>query len=56
MREIEDAVPGLSDAIDHAAMADGFGEVMLYGAIGVWVLAALSFFTFGRRKDVDGAS
>jgi hypothetical protein len=49
---LEGAAPGLSELIGRAAMADGFGEVTLYGAIAVWVLAALSFLTFGRRKDV----
>lgn len=52
----DQAAPGVSKVLGPAALAGGFGEVMLYGAIGVWVLAALSFFTFGRRKDVDGAS
>ena len=47
---LDGATPGLSEAMDRAAMADGFGAVMLYGAIGVWVLAALSFLTFGRRE------
>lgn len=47
-----DAVPGLPDAISRTAMAAGFGDVMLYGAIGVWVLAALSFLAFGRRREV----
>lgn len=53
---LDQAAPGLSKVLGPAALAGGFGEVMLYGAIGVWVLAALSFFTFGRRKDVDGTS
>ncbi len=53
---LDQSAPGASNAICHVALAGGFGDVMLYGAIGVWVLAALSFFTFGRRKDVDGAS
>lgn len=53
---LDQAAPGLSKVLGPAALAGGFGEVMLYGAIGVWVLAALSFFTFGRRNDVDGAS
>lgn len=47
---------GASSVIGSTALAGGFGDVMLYGAIGVWVLAALSFFTFGKRSDVDGAS
>ncbi|WP_244593426.1 hypothetical protein [Methylosinus trichosporium] len=52
----DQAAPGVSKVLGPAALAGGFGEVMLYCAIGVWVLAARSFFTFGRRKDVDGAS
>jgi EmrB/QacA subfamily drug resistance transporter len=40
------SVPGLSDAIIHAALAQGFGWVMLYGAAGVWALAGISFLTF----------
>jgi hypothetical protein len=53
---LDQAAQGVSKVIGPAALASGFGDVMLYGAIGVWVLAALSFFTFGRRRDVDGAS
>lgn len=41
------AVPELPDAIIHEALVTGFGWVMLYGGIGAWVLAALSFMTFG---------
>lgn len=48
---LDQSAPGASNAISHAALAGGFGDVMLYGAIGVWVLAALSFFTFGRRTS-----
>jgi EmrB/QacA subfamily drug resistance transporter len=53
---LDQSAVGASKVIGPAALADGFGDVMLYGAISVWVLAALSFFTFGRRRDVDGAS
>jgi EmrB/QacA subfamily drug resistance transporter len=35
-----------SGAIVHAALTHGFGLVMLYGGIGVWVLAALSYAIF----------
>jgi EmrB/QacA subfamily drug resistance transporter len=35
--------------VAHAALVHGFGHVMLYGGIGVWVLAAISFVVFGRR-------
>jgi hypothetical protein len=53
---LDQSALGASKVIGPAALAGGFGDVMLYGAIGVWVLAALSFFTFGRRRGVDGAS
>jgi hypothetical protein len=39
-----------SGAVVHAALMHGFGLVMLYGGIGVWVLAVLSFLTFGPAK------
>lgn len=41
---------GVSVAIVHQALTQGFGWVMLYGSIGVWLLAALSFFVFGRKE------
>jgi len=31
----------------------GFGLVMLYGGIGVWVLAAISFMIFGPEKALS---
>jgi EmrB/QacA subfamily drug resistance transporter len=34
----------------HDALVAGFGGVMLYGAIGVWILAAASFLVFGHWK------
>ena len=34
----------------HAALIDGFGWVMLYGGVGVWVLAALSFVISGSAS------
>ncbi|TDR92905.1 MFS transporter [Enterovirga rhinocerotis] len=42
---------GVPDAIVHQALADGFGGVMLYGGISVWLLAAASFMVFrgGQR-------
>jgi EmrB/QacA subfamily drug resistance transporter len=40
-----------SGAVFHAALVHGFGLVMLYGGIGVWILAALSFVVFGSRKQ-----
>lgn len=36
-------------AIVHAALVKGFGWVMLYGGIGAWILAAISFLTFGFK-------
>ena len=51
------AVPELATAdasgtVVHAALIHGFGAVMLYGGIGVWVLAALSFTAFGAANRV----
>lgn len=43
------AVPGLSDAVVHAALVQGFGWVMLYGGLGVWGMAGLSFLVFNAR-------
>ncbi|MBV8213628.1 MAG: MFS transporter [Verrucomicrobia bacterium] len=45
--------PGItlaSEGTTHAALVHGFGLVMLYGGVGVWVLAATSFITFRARK------
>lgn len=39
-----------SEATTHAALVHGFGLVMLYGGVGVWILAATSFITFRGRK------
>jgi hypothetical protein len=39
----------VSDIIVHHALAEGFGRVMLYGGVSVWVLAAISFIVFGGR-------
>ncbi|NOU85410.1 MFS transporter [Paenibacillus sp. LMG 31460] len=39
-----------SGAVVHAALVHGFGLVMLYGGIGVWVLAATSFMIFGSKR------
>jgi EmrB/QacA subfamily drug resistance transporter len=35
----------------HAALVHGFGLVMLYGGLGVWVLAAISFMIFGTHRS-----
>jgi EmrB/QacA subfamily drug resistance transporter len=53
---LDQSALGASKVIGPAALADGFGDVMLYGAVSVWVLAALSFFTFGRRRDAHAAT
>lgn len=52
---LRQGMPGLSSAVPtdaavHAALMHGFGLVMLYGALGVWALAAASFVIFGRRR------
>jgi EmrB/QacA subfamily drug resistance transporter len=48
--------PGASSleayTVVHAALAHGFGLVMLYGGIGVWILAAVSFMIFGAGNRV----
>lgn len=49
----------ISGAIIHAALADGFGWVLLYGGIGVWILAGIGFLIFGSAKSAracDGQS
>ncbi|MCX8567777.1 MULTISPECIES: MFS transporter [Hyphomicrobiales] len=51
------AIDGTQSALDvpadvaHAALVNGFHWVMLYGGIGVWVLAAISFALFGAGKS-----
>ncbi len=54
-RKQERGIPALatldpSGTAVHAALIDGFGWVMLYGGIGVWVLAALSFVISGSAS------
>jgi EmrB/QacA subfamily drug resistance transporter len=44
------SAPGLSATMVHQALAQGFGWVMLYGGIGVWTLAGLSFIIFNARS------
>ncbi|CDX51017.1 Transmembrane efflux protein [Mesorhizobium plurifarium] len=41
--------PGLPDKVAHDALANGFGWVMLYGGIGVWIMAAIGFAVFKAR-------
>jgi len=43
----------VSAVVVHQALIQGFGWVMLYGGIAVWLLAALSFFVFGRSETAD---
>ncbi|RTQ35229.1 MFS transporter [Variovorax gossypii] len=40
-----------SGATVHAALVHGFGLVMLYGGVGVWVLAGISWLVFGSGKQ-----
>jgi EmrB/QacA subfamily drug resistance transporter len=35
----------------HIALARGFGMVMLYGAVSVWIAAAISLLLFRKRKS-----
>jgi EmrB/QacA subfamily drug resistance transporter len=42
--------PGLTDPVIHEALAQGFGWVMLYGGVGVWALAGVSFVIFNARS------
>ncbi|MGH6614263.1 MFS transporter [Sphingomonas sp.] len=49
------AVPELSGAVVHDALVNGFGWVMLYGGIGVWTLAGISFVVFGAREEAQTA-
>ncbi len=43
-------VPGLDQSAVREALATGFGWVMLYGGIGVWVMAGVSFLIFNARS------
>jgi hypothetical protein len=40
------ALGGMSDLLVGQALGSGFGLVMLYGGIGAWILAGLSFALF----------
>lgn len=49
-------VPG---SVVHDALVNGFGWVILYGGISVWILAAFSYVTFGHKATApmsEGAS
>lgn len=43
------SIPGITDSAVHEALASGFGWVMLYGGIGVWIMAGIGFFIFNGR-------
>ena len=43
------SLPGLSEPVVHQALGNGFGWVMLYGGIGVWIMAGISFVIFNAR-------
>lgn len=40
----------------HNALSHGFEIVLLYGGIGVWILAILSFITFNLKKDAPDSN
>jgi EmrB/QacA subfamily drug resistance transporter len=42
----------IDPAIAHDALVHGFGWVMQYGGVGVWMLAAASFIVFGTARTV----
>lgn len=42
-----------SGSVLHAALAHGFEMVLLYGGIGVWILALLSFTLFNRGRTKE---
>jgi MFS family permease len=44
------SVPGLTDSVAHEALGSGFGWAMLYGGIGVWIMAGISFVIFDARS------
>lgn len=44
------SVPELDGPIIHQALVNGFGWVMLYGGLGVWIMAAISFYIFNARS------
>jgi EmrB/QacA subfamily drug resistance transporter len=41
---------GLSPAIVHQALTQGFGWILLYGGLAVWLLALASHLVFGRGE------
>jgi hypothetical protein len=58
---LNESFPALSQADPsgtavHGALVQSFGLVMLYGGIGVWVLAGISLLIFGNGKPAVQAS
>ncbi|MNG37477.1 hypothetical protein D3C84_1248420 [compost metagenome] len=53
--ELAQAGQGTAIAVDvaNAALAHGFGWVMLYGGIAAWVLVAASWVVFRSNKAVN---
>lgn len=50
------SVPSVAGDVAHAALVQGFGWAMLYGGLGIWGLAALSWAVFApTRACVDPA-
>ncbi len=44
------SLPDIPAATVHDALVQGFGAVMLYGAVGVWLMGAASLLVFGHWK------
>jgi hypothetical protein len=44
------SIPELDNSIIHQGLVSGFGWVILYGGIGVWITAAISFTIFNARS------
>ena len=47
---------GVSGAVVHRALTDGFGWILLYGGIAVWLLALASYLVFGRGRADEAPS
>jgi len=41
--------PALTDSLVHEALVRGFGWVMLYGGLGAWAMAGISFLVFNSE-------
>lgn len=46
---------GIPEAVVHQALVDGFGWILLYGGVGVWLLAMFSYLAFGRGRATPAA-